>query len=280
MGARARKQKREATPPGPAHPAAATAARSRSPRHSQTPAAPAADELRGGFEGVWVRFLSIFLNFLDTEFCRLAALRQTSGTSAGILRMEVARTFAEALATRLWDAWLAFVSDGAVPTFAAEFAARVTDLLPRLLRRGDAGGRPVIGGFCTEEMMADDLVVAPRRIRGEDVPGARHVIDNDLVHNGVVVSTRSPAPQEGKPRQRITTVLYIVGSDDFPDDLCVAPNRRAVDHRGRADEDAALPNRTRVSFTMCEKTRWVWDWQTREWTTRTETIISRLWPAQ
>ena len=86
--------------------------------------------------------------------------------------MEVARTFAEALAARLWDEWLAFVSDGEVPTFAAEFTARVTELLPRLLRRGDADGRPVSGGFCTGEMIAEDLVGAPWRIRGE-VLGSR-----------------------------------------------------------------------------------------------------------
>ena len=193
--------------------------------------------------------------------------------------MEVARTFAEALAARLWDEWLAFVSDGEVPTFAAEFTARVTELLPRLLRRGDADGRPVSGGFCTGEMIAEDLVGAPRRIRGE-VLGGREVIGEDHVHQGLVVFTRPPAPHEGKPRQRITTILYIVGSDDTPSDVCAGPGCRAVDHRGNADDGVALSPDTRVGFTMYERTRWVRDWYTGEWAARTEATVSRLWPAE
>ena len=175
--------------------------------------APAAEELRGGFEGVWVRFLTVFLDFLGTELCRLAVLCKVSGNIGGILRMAVARTFAGALAARLWDEWLAFVSDGEVPTFAGEFAARGTELLPRLLCRGDAGGRPASGGFCTEEMIAEDLVGAPRRIRGEAL-GARDVIVKGHVHQGLVVPMRPPAPREGKPRQRTTTTLYLLGSVD------------------------------------------------------------------
>ena len=98
---------------------------------------------------------------------------------------------------------------------------------------------------------------------------SRSPIDSGHVRQGVVVSSRALPTQEGKPRWRLTTVLYIDGS---------AP--RVVDHRGPADEDAALPQRTRVSFTMCERTRWVWDWQRREWTSRAETVASRIWSAE
>ena len=126
-------------------------------------------------------------------------------------------------------------------------------------------------------MIADDLVGAPRRIRGE-TPGARR--DNDHVHQGLVVCTRSPAPQEGKPRQRFTTVIYTPEGDSFPDTLDAGPDRRAADHRGLVDDGEALPKWTRVNFTMCDKTRSFWDRQTGEWVTKTETIITRLWPAQ
>ena len=192
--------------------------------------------------------------------------------------MEAARTFAEALAARLWDEWLAVVSDGEVPTFAAEFTARVTELLPRLLRRGGADAS------CQWRCLhrGDDRRGPRRRAaahsrggawgsrgdrRGPRPPGPRGVC-------------AAPTPHEGKPRQHIATILYRAGHDDAPSDLCAGSGCRAVARRGPADEGVASSPDTRVGCTVYERTRWVRYWHTGEWATRTEATVSRLWPAE
>ncbi|CAK0824633.1 unnamed protein product [Prorocentrum cordatum] len=206
---------------------------------------------RGGFEGLWATFVPDFLSFLDVEFARLAALRAAHG--GDIVPFHAGLVFAGELAGRLSDAWGDHCAGG--PCRVGKFVERVAVLLPRTVAPSHVRGKILEGACALEVLMAEDLVVAPQRLRGAPPSGQGQLVHRDAARMGVVLRTRLLPPraggqgQEARPGKLVASVVYLPGVGAFPADLYAAAGKSVVAHVGPATAER-LPQSARVLFAL------------------------------